>query len=244
MSPLESNSSRLSRPSSLLQRVVSKTDQCYCEVWVDTNCIGKSSIQFVGLISIGNDVLASVRRVFVRMSNTDSNTEGSGKKLKSAPFSDEEKRRFREEFGVEALGISENYKASDMKKIRDPIPIKRPDLNSDSLKNRFKELELSSSLLSSSYIMKVNVGPQHVNFGKHADHAFLAETAFHALTISANHSGDYVAVQYISEVLLGDDLESYAHRLDDEAGGVESVILVATRKATRERNVVLIAQGE
>lgn len=242
------NLSGPSHPSNLLQRVVSGNDPFFCDVWVDSDSIGRSSIQFGGLVSIGDDILAAVRRVFVRMSLTDSNTEESTKKLKSASFSEKEKQRFRENYGFDALGISENYKASDAKKIQDLVAIKRPDLSSESLKTRIKELE-SPSFHSSTHgettiLTRVMVGPQHVNFGSHADHAFLAESAFHALTVSDNNSGEYLSVQYISEVMLGDVLETYFHRKED--GGVEndSVILVAVRKGTGERNVVLIAQGE
>ncbi len=242
------SSSGPSHPSNLLQRVVSGSDPFYCDVWVDSDSIGRSSIQFGGLVSIGDDVLATVRRVFVRMSLTDSSAEASTKKLKSASFSDEEKQRFREIYGFDALRINENYKASDAKKLQDLVAINRPDLNSENLKTRMKELESPSfhspTNEGKNYLTRVMVGPQHVNFGNHADHAFLAETAFHALTVSDHNSGRYLSVQYISEVLLGDILESYFH--PKEAGGVEndSVILVAVRKDTGERNAVLIAQGE
>ncbi len=239
------SASQLENESNLLHRVVSGTDPCYCDVWVDSDSIGKSSIQFGGLVSIGNDILAVVRRVFVRMTKTDTNSKESGEKLSSARFSDEEKQRFRDEFGFEALGISENYKACDTKKIQELVPIKRPDLNSDRLKIKIKELESLSTLQGGeSPITRVTVDPQHINFGNHADHAFLAETAFHALTVSTKLDRNYVAVQYLSEVLLGDLLESYAHRQDGGGEEMDCIILVATRKITGERNVVLIAQGE
>ena len=244
----ENNLSGPSHPSNLLQRVVSGSDPFYCDIWVDSDSIGRSSIQFGGLVSIGDDILATVRRVFVRMSLTDSNAGDSTKKLKSASFTEEEKKRFRESYGFDALQITKNYKASDAKKIQDLVAIKRPDLGSENLKTKMKELELPSFHSSphgeESYLTRVMVGPQHVNFGNHADHAFLAETAFHALTVSDQNSGSYLSVQYISEVHLGDILESYFY--PKEEGGVESnsIILVAIRKDTSERNVVLIAQAE
>lgn len=250
VSALVDDSSPPSFPRTLLHRVVSGTDQCYCDVWVDTGSIGKSSIQFGGLVSIGHDVLAVVRRVFVRMntSTLESNSEESGGHLKSAPFSIEEKQRFRESFGFEALGINQNYKASDLKKIQDLVQIKRPDFNSGRLKTIINELE-SSSLQPSTHqeracITKVTVGPQHINFGNHADHAFLAETAFHALTISTKLSCGYVSMQYSAEVFLGDILESYGYREDEAGEEIDSIILVATRNITGEKHVVLIAQSE
>mmetsp|Transcript_1749 Transcript_1749/g.4193 ORF Transcript_1749/g.4193 Transcript_1749/m.4193 type:complete len:335 (-) Transcript_1749:802-1806(-) len=239
-----------SSPPTLLHRVVSGTEACHCDVWVEGNSIGNSSIQFGGLVSIGHDILAVVRRVFVRMAPHDSsNTEGSAGKLKSARFSNKEKERFRESFGLEALNIAENYKASDAKKLHDLVEVKRPELESDRLKTRINELE---SLPPSSSnppdgkipITRAMVGPQNINFGSHADHAFLAETAFHALTISTKTSVDYLSVQYIAEVFLGDLLESYPYRQDRTGEEPNSIILVVTRKTTGERKVVLIAQAE
>ncbi len=232
----------------LLHRVVNGNDPCYCDVWVESDSIEKSSIQFGGLVSIGNDILAVVRRVFVRMTKADGDSKESDKELKSARFSDKEKSRFRDEFGFEALEIAKNYKDCDMEKIRELVPIERPDLNSDCLKVRMKELELSSKGSpghgGESPVVRLTVGPQHTNFGNHADHAFLAETAFHALSVSTDLDSNYVAVQYMSEVLLGDFLESYTYREDEAGAQMDCVILVATRKYTGERNVVLIAQGK
>jgi hypothetical protein len=227
---------------------VNGTDACHCDVWVDSESIGKSSIQFGGTVSIGHNVLALVRRVFVRMTTHDTNSEESGGKLKSAPFSGEEKQRFCESFGFEALGISENYSACDRRRIQDLVEIKRPEFSSGRLKTRINELEstpsLSSTRQENSSITRVTVGPQHVNFGDHADHAFLAETAFHALTISTKLSCDYLSIQYSSEVFLGDVLESYVYRQDEGGEEFDSIILVATRKTTGQRKVVLIAQGK
>jgi len=213
-------------------------DACYCDVWVDSDSIGKSSIQFGGLVSIGSDILAVVRRVFVRMAIG---------KQKSAPFSDQERQRFCNNYSFEALNIGENYKASDTKKIQDLVQIKkRPELNSDPLKAIIIELESSSPPKEELFITRTEVGPQHINFGNHADHAFLAETAFHALTISSKnpHNGNYMSIQYLSEVFLGDVLESYPYRQHEEDEDIDSVILVATRETTGERKAVLIVQGE
>ena len=94
----------------------------------------------------------------------------------------------------------------------------KPMSLSKNLKTRMKELESPSfhspTNEGKNYLTRVMVGPQHVNFGNHADHAFLAETAFHALTVSDHNSGRYLSVQYISEVLLGDILESYFFQVD------------------------------
>ncbi|VEU39914.1 unnamed protein product [Pseudo-nitzschia multistriata] len=223
----------------LLNRVLNGDDECHCDVWVDKDSIGKSSIQFGGAISIGRDVLAVVRRVFVRMADPVGGAEEQ--ELKSAPFSDTEKQAFVSRFGFEALDIGENYESSDAKKIKDLIEVKRPDLQSTRLKTIINGLEASPTPEEASKT-RVVVGPQNINFGNHADHAFLAETSFHALSTSANFPGSYLSVQYLAEVYLGDVLESYAYgdnMRDDDAA---SVILVASRKTTGERKAVLIAE--
>lgn len=233
--------------SSLLHRILNGTDDCYCDIWVDSDSIGKSSIHFGGLISVGHDILAVVRRVFVRMAvpSSDNIAETNMSRPRPAPFNDEERKRFSNEFGIEALNISQNYMASDKKKLQDLVQVKRPDLTACRLKSRMNELEtpLPTEKVSSS-ITRVVVGPQHINFGHHADHAFLAETAFHALTLSTELPNGYVSVQYLAEVFLGDVLESYAYCQDEDVGRMDSVIIVASRKEIGEKNVVLIAQGE
>ena len=239
--------------SSLLHSVVSGADPCFCDVWVNSDAIGNSSIQFNGLVSIGNDILAAVRRVFVRThklrttSTHDSKVnDSSGTKRKSASFSDEEKQRFRKHFSFEALGIGDNYKASDAKKIQDLVQIKKTESDSSRLETRISELEEPLSVhQENSFTTSVTVGPQHINFGNHADHAFLAETAFHALTETSNKlSSDYLSIQYKKEVFLGDNLESYGYRQYDTDEEMNTVILVATRKLTGDKKVVLIAHGD
>lgn len=81
-----------------------------------------------------------------------------------------------------------------------------------------------------------------MNFGNHADHAFLFETGFHALTISSKISRGYVSIQYLSEVFLDDVLESYKCRHEEE--DTDYIIIIATRETTRERKAVCIVQGE
>jgi len=172
--------------------------------------------------------------------------DSSGTKRKSASFSDEEKQRFREHFSFEALGIGDNYKASDAKKIQDLVQIKKSESHSIRLKTRISELEESLSVhQENSFTTSVTVGPQHINFGNHADHAFLAETAFHALAETSNKlSSDYLSIQYRHEVFLGDNLESYGYHQYDTDEEMNAVILVATQKLTGEKKVVLIAHGD
>mmetsp|Transcript_6597 Transcript_6597/g.15038 ORF Transcript_6597/g.15038 Transcript_6597/m.15038 type:complete len:318 (-) Transcript_6597:886-1839(-) len=231
--------------SPLLHRVLNGTDACHCDVWVDTDSIGKSSVQFGGVVSVGRDVLAVVRRIFVRMAIPVGGTEETGGKSKPAPFSNLERQRFCHDFGFASLNIGENYKTNDGKKIKDLIEVKRPEFRSGRLEAIISGLEAPPTAEEeSSFITRVGVGPQHINFGNHADHAFLAETAFHALNSSSEVPGGYISVQYLAEVFLGDVLESYAYRLQEQDKDIDSVILVASRKTTGERKAVLIAQCE
>mmetsp|Transcript_14572 Transcript_14572/g.40497 ORF Transcript_14572/g.40497 Transcript_14572/m.40497 type:complete len:311 (-) Transcript_14572:966-1898(-) len=230
----------------LLHRVVNGGDACYCDVWVDTDSIGKSSIHFGAVISVGWDILAVVRRIFVRMNRPDSHdtANGIGQKPNPAPFSDTEKERFCSHFGFEALKISENYRASDAETVKNLVDIQRPDMGSASLETMINNKGLEgTSVPAETRVGRVEVGPQHINFGNHADHAFLAETAFHALATSTELSSGYLSVQYLAEVFLGDVLESYAYRPNAKDSNHNSVILVASRKTTGERKVVLIAQS-
>ena len=59
-----------------------------------------------------------------------------------------------------------------------------------------------------------------------------------------SHLGVLLAIFLVLGNPLGDFLESYTYREDDGDTRMECVIVIATRKYTGERNVVLIAQGE
>mmetsp|Transcript_6103 Transcript_6103/g.9349 ORF Transcript_6103/g.9349 Transcript_6103/m.9349 type:complete len:306 (+) Transcript_6103:284-1201(+) len=81
-------------------------------------------------------------------------------------------------------------------------------------------------------MLRVQVGPQHINHGDHVDHAFLADTACHALFLSnkpksgmdlltrANQST--LRVQYIAQGYLGETLTCYV-KTDVQEGAVSSV---------------------
>jgi len=104
---------------------------------------------------------------------------------KSAPFSDDERDRFH---------AMDNL----MKGFELPEP-----LFVETSKHHINEDDNSSPILTTQ------VGPQHVNFGKHADHAFLLETAMHALYLANNDSTNLlnsIAIQYIAEVYEGEQL--------------------------------------
>ena len=114
---------------------------------------------------------------------------------KSAPFTVEEKNRFLE--CRPPLNVFDKYTMPQLK--------------------RFDTTTLPAVVKATDPILTVRVGPQHVNFGNHADHAFLAETAFHGLSlVNREHEGGLnLAINYVSEAFLGDTLEcfSYEHKI-------------------------------
>lgn len=69
-------------------------------------------------------------------------------------------------------------------------------------------------------VLTVQVGPQHINHGDHVDHAFLAETASHALYLanpsSAKEDKSTLSIQYLAAGYLGQELNCYVTK--DAAG--------------------------
>jgi len=84
-------------------------------------------------------------------------------------------------------------------------------------------------------ILSVKVGPSHINFGNHADHASLAEVAFHALSLKGNKDKECtgLTINYINETYLGDTLDCYCY--DDK-------VYVTRTSNNEEKSLVLIAK--
>ena len=93
---------------------------------------------------------------------------------------------------------------------------------------RFNANDTSESEL----VLSVKVGPQHMNFANHVDHAFLAETAFHALH-TINKESDEIAINYLGQPNLGDVLQCFVQgdkihiTRTDEITGESSIVVVA-----------------
>ena len=90
----------------------------------------------------------------------------------------------------------------------------------------FPQLERFEAKLpdSKKSILSVKAGPQHINFANHVDHAFLAETAHHALHL-INKESENLVINYLGQPSLGDTLQCFAHddkiymtRTDDDTG--------------------------
>lgn len=218
-------------------------DQVTSHVWI--NRVGSSSVQLGHALTMTDQddghpstVLAVARRVFVRKELNQPSL--------AVPFSDTESTRYLQECGPTTTT------QLCLEKEIPPVP---PRLDTSSilshLSRRVAEKEPA--------VWTVPVGMCHVNFGGHADHAFLAETAHHALwrnTSPQQHQqGDdsySLALQYLAEVSLDDTLRCYVVRNDDENANDGVVIVVTSRSSSKnstspndpdELIPVLVAQG-
>lgn len=94
------------------------------------------------------------------------------------------------------------------------------------------EASLPKAMQDSKSILSVKVGPQHVNFANHVDHAFLAEKAHHALHL-INKESENLIINYLGQPFLGDVLECFAQ--DDK-------IYITRTDDTGESKLVVIAK--
>lgn len=85
---------------------------------------------------------------------------------------------------------------------------------------------------SESSVLSVKVGPQHINFANHVDHAFIAEIAHHALHL-INKESEHLAINYLGQPLLGDILECFDY--DDK-------IYITRTETSGEKTLVAIAK--
>lgn len=182
-------------------------------IWVTK--VGNSSLHLGQMITMDDQVLAAARRVFVRR-------QGDA----SAPFSEVEKYHFENECCADdyILGLEESLLRANEARAAPPPP---PSLSSDgSPLPRLETFGTFLPKLEGKPILKTMIGPHHTNFGNHADHACLAEVALQALDLgtasrkpvvtlssppaaSSHHTS--IAINYISEAYLGQELNCYLH---------------------------------
>jgi hypothetical protein len=161
--------------------------------WVLPTKIGKSSIHFASVITMGcsSTPLVTACRVFARRSVVSSGAP--------APFTEAERERFLQRYSVDDANAAKNWTLASH-----PLaPVERLTGVCYAPAN------------DETPVLRVRVGPTNVNFGNHADHAFLAETAAHALSIGDadtdnDHEGPLkLALQYVSEAMFGDTLDCF-----------------------------------
>ena len=185
-------------------------------VWVAKAGQG-SSITFGGAITLNELVLATCSRVFVRI--------------------DLETRR--------PMKITEEERSSTFIVDNDWDGVTRfdhaiPTVNQ--LSARISKDMASDRSSAGDEVLVVTVGPQHINHGDHVDHAFLAETAAHALFLAECPEADLsvsspstLLVQYVAPGRLGQELRCHVKDNiasvwgDDGDGGGMQLLVLAER---------------
>jgi hypothetical protein len=173
-----------------MNKAVRLHQQACSHLWILPN-IGKSSLRCGSAITLGDETLATASRVFARRRTTGG----------AAWFSDQERERFLHNFVLD-----DEHGNVDL----------RFDLNTHPLPT-VERWDTNSDIVSMAEpVLSVKIGPQHVNFGNHADHAFLAETAAHALALGGHEaknseSPKTLRVQYISEGMIDQMLHCHLH---------------------------------
>ena len=142
-------------------------------VWVSRAGQG-SSITFGGAVTLNDLVLATCSRVFVRVDLE------SGRPM-----------RVTEEESSSIFAVDGD--CNGMGRFGHSIP------RVDKINTGDDMLSGSTRSLAGDEVLTVSVGPQHINHGDHVDHAFLAETASHAL---------FLGCPEISNLAYGTDAES------------------------------------
>jgi len=192
-----------------------KIDTAQVHTWISR--IGTSSLHLASSILAADDgdddtndqnsnkrhvVLAVANRVFVRRDLRDIR--------KAAPFSQKESQQHFERYLHESL-INNNSNNNSSAAIDDILLTNLPKLMDINVKQYS-----DASILTDQPLLRVSIGPHHVNVGNHVDHAFLAETAAHALwkaTATATAEGEQqlnnLKIQYVAEPALGQTLECH-----------------------------------
>jgi len=123
------------------------------------------------------------------------------------------------------------------------LKFQRPTTSNDIVMPQLERFDTSlpSEMINTTKpILSVKVGPSHINFGNHADHAFLAEVAHHVLSLGRNKNdkefSTSLSINYINEAHLGDTLDCYYY--DDKV----YVTRMTANNNEEERMIVLIAK--
>ena len=175
-----------------------------------------SSITFGGAITLNELVLATCSRVFVRIDLE------TGRSIK----------------------ITEEERSSSFVVDNDWDGVTRfchaiPTVNQ--LSTRISKDVASDRSLLGDEVLTVAVGPQHINHGDHVDHAFLAETAAHALSLGCSSEADLsvsspstLLIQYLAPGRLGQELcchvkDNIASVWGDDGDGGMQLLVLAER---------------
>ena len=184
-------------------------------IWVAKAGQG-SSVTFGGAITLNERVLATCSRVFVRIDLE------TGRPMK----------------------ITEEERSSTFAVDNDWDGVARfdhaiPTVNQ--LSTRISKDTTNDRSLAGEKVLTVAVGPQHINHGDHVDHAFLAETAAHALSLGCSSEANLsvsspstLLIQYLAPGRLGQELcchvkDNIASVWGDDGGGGMQLLVLAQR---------------
>ena len=156
-----------------------------------------SSLTFGSAVTLQNITLAMCSRVWVRVDATT-----------KRPIKITEDERVSKQFC-----IGEDWEG----KVRFGHAI--PEINQISLfrdsNNNQRVDKQQLDMVAGKEVLTVQVGPQHMNHGEHVDHAFLADTASHALYLAhpssridllTNSDQSTLSMQYLAAGYLGQEL--------------------------------------
>eukprot|EP00563_Minutocellus_polymorphus_P006258 CAMPEP_0181045778 /NCGR_PEP_ID=MMETSP1070-20121207/13994_1 /TAXON_ID=265543 /ORGANISM="Minutocellus polymorphus, Strain NH13" /LENGTH=289 /DNA_ID=CAMNT_0023124339 /DNA_START=143 /DNA_END=1010 /DNA_ORIENTATION=- len=162
-------------------------------VWVARAGQG-SSIIFGGAITLNELVLTTCSRVFVRVDLESGRPMRVTEEERSSIFAVDDDWNGRGRFGHSIPRVDQLNAGDDT-------------------------LSRSCRSLAGDEVLTVVVGPQHINHGDHVDHAFLAETASHALflgcpetsnkTYGMDAESSTLLVQYLAPGRLGQELRCH-----------------------------------
>lgn len=183
-------------------------------VWVARAGQG-SSITFGGAVTLNDLVLTTCSRVFVRVDLE------SGRPM-----------RVTEEESSSIFAVDSDW--NGVGRFGRSIP------RVDQINTGDDILSGSARSLAGDEVLSVSVGPQHINHGDHVDHAFLAETASHALFLGCPSNLAYgtdaesstLLVQYLAPGRLGQELRCHVKDKklasvwgDDGTGGWQLLVM-------------------
>ena len=147
-------------------------------IWVAD--VGSSAITFGGAITFAGMTLATSSRIFIRV---DVSSGGIPRPIKITD--NERSTMYTIHRGEENDIVQFGHAIPKMKK----MSLLDED-GDDENNNDPNKVICRSPLTAGEEVLSVMVGPQHINHGNHVDHAFLADTAFHALFLGGRGSPD------------------------------------------------------
>jgi hypothetical protein len=220
-------------------------------VWVAD--AGSSAITFGGAITFAGMTLATSSRIFIRVDVSSAGGTPQPIKITDTERSTMYNTNHRKEENDNDLdgSIQFGHAIPKMNKIS-----LLDDNGDDWNNNDNNKVIYRSPLIAGEEVLSVIVGPQHINHGNHVDHAFLADTAFHALFLGGRGSPDCggdellempidqstLRVQYMNPGKIGQELR--CHVKDGKIASVWGRDIVRDTDDTENDDTLLVLAEE